>query len=1033
MPKNLNKKRWFEQNFQDGLFADLDKSPLPEKDEALPPHGPRLPKPFPPADWAKEMRAYARGEKSSWSPGAEELQLKADRAELEKALRASDPNERAVHMAKVLNTQLESQYKGRVGKRVSGYTQHPAEARIQRAHLSLESLLAAGKDLAVKGDRKAVLLAINALTPEKQTDLLRADETSGRRLYSALYVASQEDEELKSAFAQVKGAAQLARVGARLDSHDASGETNAIVNGVLRHLDQAGLADQEQNAFIDKLNFKLTIKSNQNNPDIPLPETGKPGWREKFAARTLSILAETPAVSDESIEGALDLPEGDLVKVLGHAYTGPADSVHNSDAVRREGDMRLARVARSFAAKKENTGLQTLLEGLENNYFDRRLMLREAQKENASVKQILKTLEEEASKEAEELAAQAEEGVQERLAILKKKLEVAKENIRKDEEKKKGEPDKNLAKQLKVLEEAQRIIQSTKLPTKAQTLALMKRFGRYAVGNLAKPGKEATYDADKLREYAEFLRQTEVQVAAIENPLILKEGLLKSSYVLPTAGKRLKDCPWLQSTAEDLARVATSIREKEGDFTLKDHPIIVLDQTDGNGVDEGKKALWQANHEFLEKLESEYKSVGLTIKHISMGNIQGMIKGSGIEKLFDTTGEANAGYGGCRNITFLLGPVIQAAVRKGEDLDAIKPEELAKRIKESALTNAPKLFMGDDTDYIAPGTVAAKASLAASEHYKDYSLIKTARYGRDTQGVTSAWANGAVDQLESGGLDLLTAYLYEGNKWALKNTAPGMGCSFGEPRFCLDLPTNAEERQCESASATKDHFAQASHLSGDRQNAPSAFLKSYMAYSNMTETVKAFIPVPTVLPWNAAAVKRRGEGKPFSSLQEVMGEAADTEKRKDLQKNVLTSLVAFNKNNGMGGGPLQLDGNQALKVQEYLDKHPEIDAETKDELTKIKTVYEDGKRQAQLIKRFTGRLLEELKLPVNPSAVLDKAIERSLEDLESVQKAIKKVRAEMMEDNVVFNAGNSMLRDFALVLESTAGGGFSDLCKKLAA
>ena len=53
MPKNLNKKRWFEQNFQDGLFADLYKSPLPEKDEALPPHGPRLPKPFPPADWAK--------------------------------------------------------------------------------------------------------------------------------------------------------------------------------------------------------------------------------------------------------------------------------------------------------------------------------------------------------------------------------------------------------------------------------------------------------------------------------------------------------------------------------------------------------------------------------------------------------------------------------------------------------------------------------------------------------------------------------------------------------------------------------------------------------------------------------------------------------------------------------------------------------------------------------------------------------------------------------------------------------------------
>jgi hypothetical protein len=1027
-PHLVNKKRWFEENIRPGLFPDLSKSPMPTKGGPLPDHGPRMPDPFPDPDWAKDVRAYARGKSSMIFAAAEETQVKADRAELEKALATDDVYERAVNVAGALSAQITSKYKGKIAKRDSDDKQHPGEARIQRACLSLEALLAAGNDFATPTDRKVLLLAIDALTPEQQMDLLRADEATGRRLYSALYLAGKEgDQDQKDSFAQVKGTAQLARVGSKLDSHDPSGETNGLLNGVMRYVDQAGLSDQEQNAFIDKLNFKLTINTRQGDyPDVPLPETSKDGWREKFTARTLSVLAETSAVSDESIEKALDMPDADLVKVLGNVYIGPidVDPRYNTEMVRREGDIRLARVARSRAAKAKNADLQTILEGLDSNYLDRRLMMQEAQK-GTPVSEILKILQKEAEEAAKKLAEQGEQKLNDRLKALRtKKEEITKALESKD--------DKSLRSELETLDKAEAILGKAKAPTAQQTLLLMKRFGRFALSGLQYTPETKIPDTDVLVSAAEVYRQVQVQVAAVEDPKLLKEGLNKSSYVLPTAGKPLKNCPWLQSTAEDLVRIATAIREVENDFTLKRNPIIVLDQTDGSGKDPAKTQLWKENDDYLKKLEAEHKDVVLTINHISMANINAMMKDSGIEKLFDTTGEGNAGYGGARNMAFLLGPVIQDAVRKGEDPTKIKPDELAKRIKASALTDAPKLFMGDDTDYVAPGSVASKAALAASDRHKDeYSLIATSRFGRDTQGVSSGFSNSAVGELEDGGLEAFTAYLFSSNKWNTRNTVPGMGCTFGEPRFCLDLPTGAEEKQCEGSVFTLDNFSMASHLSGDRQTTPSAFLKSYMGYSNMTETVKALFNVGE-LPWNAEATNRKNNGdKPFGNLGEVMSEAVDPAKKAEMQKSMLTKLVAWRGKDGKGGGggPLALDGNQADKVQEYLDNHPEIDAESKDELTKIKEVYQDGKRQAKLMKDFTDRLLAELKL--NSAKDLPGAIETALKDPASIQNAIKKIRDEMTKGDVKFDASNSMLRDLVLVLESVAGGGFSDLCDKL--
>lgn len=1049
-PDITKKRRWSEENLRPGMF---DNSPFPSHDGPLPPNGPRMPKPFPPADWAAKMRSYARGDKSSLVlVSDEEKQVKTDRSKFAKALATTDVDKRAASLGDALMVQLGSKYKGSTAKRGKGDEPHPAEVRIQRALVSLEALLAAGKGFQGPDERKVLLRAMHRLTPEQQTDLLRADEATGRRLYSALYLAGKDDPHLKDSFDNVKGAAHRARVESQLDSHDPSGETSAVVNRVLGHLDQAGMSKQERNAFLDKLNFKLSIGCMQ--ADLPLPDTSQKGWREKFTARTLSVFAETPAVSDESIERALQLPEPELVKVLGHAYMGTKDDDprNNPDMVRREGDMRLARVARSQAAKNKNDHLRVLLEGLDSNYLDRRLLLEEA-KRGTPVKDILKVLETEAAQYAAKLADQGKQKFEARRKSLPGLQSEVDEQIRNandlikkallNPQPDQGElealrNDQKVFGQRKVkLEQARAILQDGP-PSSKQILSLLKRFGRFASGlNELNYDPNFTPTALSLAALPDTFQQVRIQVAAVENPALLKEGLNRSSYVLPTAGKPLKNCPWLRSTAEDLVRIATDIRDVDRHFTLENNPIIVLDQTDGNGANEAKTGLWKENGEFVKKLEAEYKDFGLTIKHISMGNINRVIQGSGIEKLFDTTGEGNAGYGGARNMAYLLGPVIQHAVRNGEDPNDIKPAELARRIKASALTKAPKLFMGDDTDYVAPGGVASKAALAASKRHADeYSLITTPRCGRDTMGVSSLAANGACKGLvpskenRSPSLETLTATLFQNNSWNANPKTPGMGCTFGEPRFCLDLPTGAEEKQCDCSVPTKDLFGQASHLSGDRQTAPSVFLKSFMIYSNSTEMVKGLMN-EMELPWNAEAAKRKRErAEPFGSLGEVMSEAADPEKRKEMQKSMLTRFVGWHERNGEGGGPLQLDGNQADEVQAYLDQHPEIDAETRDEITKIKGVYEYGKQQAQLMKEFISRLLAELKLPAKASPEdLEAAIGANLHDPAGVQKAIKKVREAMGEKQ--FSADNPMLRDLALILDSVAGGGFSHLCDTL--
>jgi hypothetical protein len=135
-----------------------------------------------------------------------------------------------------------------------------------------------------------------------------------------------------------------------------------------------------------------------------------------------------------------------------------------------------------------------------------------------------------------------------------------------------------------------------------------------------------------------------------------------------------------------------------------------------------------------------------------------------------------------------------------------------------------------------------------------------------------------------------------------------------------------------------------------------------LAYCNTTEMVKSLFP--PLWSWNTEAFTTLGTDDTAQGLGDMFAFAGKPEEVAKQQESLLFKLAEFSKDRSKG--PLELDGSQARAVQDYLDNHPELDSETRDELAEIKKVYEDAARQAALledyIKRLFGKMLPDLNL-----------------------------------------------------------------------
>ncbi|HNH48861.1 MAG TPA: hypothetical protein PKY30_17595, partial [Myxococcota bacterium] len=314
---------------------DYDPStPFGDKDEPVGPRGPRFPQPFPPEGWLKTVGDYISGrkKKSKYFPSKDEkAALRTLEAMHGAFTQRGTIDQRSDAVRDMIHSQLGVGYTGSgAKKRERGETRHLAEAELQQAMLVVESLLQEGTGL-VGGSKGLVISAVTSLSEADQLKLFEADELSGRRLYSLLYMTAKGNPELKPLFKKVKAASQRARIARRLDTHDRSGESSKAMEELQLHLTQSGLSEEDRQAFTDKLDFKMVLAGGQKkDPDLRLPDTSQEGWRGKFLCQSLGILAETPEISDESLRKALDLPPTDLLNLIAYAAIG--DEVTHSGA-----------------------------------------------------------------------------------------------------------------------------------------------------------------------------------------------------------------------------------------------------------------------------------------------------------------------------------------------------------------------------------------------------------------------------------------------------------------------------------------------------------------------------------------------------------------------------------------------------------------------------------------------------------------------------------------------------------------------------
>lgn len=1010
--------------------------------------------PFPPQTWLQKISDYAdRSVVSKVLPGKHEKEVSRMRRQFTQTLNGlngGNADALAQTLATQLNAAMQLGYQSTKQSRQEalGTNADPESGRVMRGVMVVQALLNSNPQWNTPQGREVLAKALAQVSEQDRVALMRADEACGKKIYSAAYLAKKDNPNAHGPlFSDAKASAQFGAVQRQLDEMDPTGQASQVLRKFQDHLQTTGVSAQDQKVFLDKLAFKMTLRSNQGqHPDIPAPDTTVAGWQDDMTAALARTFAEA-GVTDDGVTRMLNMDADAKARLLAHAASGSKEDQTHVHAFRREGDFRIMKAiqhqGRQAPTNSDAAKLGQMADGLEKGTLNRNVALQQA-KAGSSLANMQTRLQQERQQYENALAGRinarlqkVHTGVDKQILNLEhnarlKDPNVVNKGVQPPDFKDSNDDLARVNRGLKELRDFKRDFPNPPTLTNDQARNLLERFGRGPLEPMTATENVNTSNLSLgFSDITNRARQLNMHLDALADPRKLEQGLQKMILTTPTAGRALQDCAWVDSTARDLVATARAIKAQNPNFSLRDHPIIIFDQTDGDGTNQARMNKFHANAQYLQQLEQQYQDVGLTFKHVSMQQVKAMTQGSGVEKLFDTTGENMAGYGGGRNIAFLLGPVVQYAHQNNIPLDQIRPDQIQSLIAEHAMSEGSrKVFMGDDTDYVAPGMTANIATLAQAPEYEDqYTLHSPLRGGRDTQSVAPLAANSAHQTLGTNGYDSMVSGLFACNKWNERNTRPGMGCTFGSPRFCLDLPTGKEETHNDATRAVPNFFGQAFHLSGDRQNSPSEQLKANMAYTNLTAMVGK-IWNNSSLPWNTEAKQKISSGSPLNSLAEVMEIAGDQGKQQEFARSFFNNLVDWrndaNKNDGIR--PLE-DPAYKTVVSDYLNQHPELDAETRDELLKVQEVYTDGHQQALHVNTLIDRTIANLKNepgnngldPKDPNFKLDK-----------LGDALQRARQSMSNDGVVISqTSNRMVRDVYLVINTVGAGSFQGMAHQL--
>ena len=253
--------------------------------------------------------------------------------------------------------------------------------------------------------------------------------------------------------------------------------------------------------------------------------------------------------------------------------------------------------------------------------------------------------------------------------------------------------------------------------------------------------------------------------ALSEHPEWYQEGLQSLIHALPTCGKDLSKLFWLESTAASVQMLGRYI-------DVSKHSILVFDQSE--------PTLFAKNAVYIAKLAKRYK---VAIKHIDTPAILEAASKLNVEHFLRATPTAQFGYGGARNIVFLLAPYFCKA--NGDK---------------------PFIHMGDDDVYVHPSLIFSDA-LWAYLHKDEYCCrmgYVMGRFARDSNFTKH---------------DLLyaTSSILSQCPWIASPYPHAMAGLVSKPKVGLALPFGQEENHMRAIRTDYFDFRlPAIHLAGPR-------------------------------------------------------------------------------------------------------------------------------------------------------------------------------------------------------------------------
>ncbi len=433
--------------------------------------------------------------------------------------------------------------------------------------------------------------------------------------------------------------------------------------------------------------------------------------------------------------------------------------------------------------------------------------------------------------------------------------------------------------------------------------------------------------------------------AYFREPSLYRSGLTRMVYTLSTRGINFDQMPWLPSVLEGLQSLTQHLK-----LNLKDFPIIIFDQAPNRELSK--------NRIFVQKQAKKYSA---TIWHLSHEEIIRLAKKLKVLHWIKSSRKRYFGYGGARNCTFFLAPVIHQAFQKGSRTYAelIKRDDLKILFNESVLGKTAQdsiLHLGED-DIFIPICNFYSDTLFAAKHKNLYFQRFSLEIGRSTLNINA--------KLDLKNLLSNPSILYSSTVWKDTPSIAGMKAMLTKPVFCLPLPFGHEERHVSTPISLSPSFEQPIiHLGGTRfpkhlipispLDGILKYLKCYLTYCIEISMVMQLVDPANlygrcILPWNDPEVPG------ISCLGDLLEYAKQPKVQKELQKRFWDNLTFAFTSEPSDENPLVMHLTDLANLESSLSAPAEL-----------KRFYKDVQNDARLFLEVGRNLIQNKKLKNKP-------------------------------------------------------------------